>query len=339
MIFLHLTIVSTLPLLAHAWGSLGHETIAYLAQHYVKPHTATWAKAILNDTSTSYLANHATWADSYRYTAEGKFSAPYHFIDAEDDPPQTCNVDFDRDCGRAGCSISAIANYTARVQAGDALSAQQVDYALRFLIHFVGDITQPLHDEALEVGGNDIDVTFDGAATNLHHAWDTNMPEQLRGGYSLADAKAWAANLTKEIDSGVFKEDTASWARGIDIKDPKTTALGWATDANRYVCSVVMPDGQNALETGDLYPTYYNDVIGTVELQIAKAGFRLAKWLDAIAANQSVTKRWAHAEAHAQGSAEAAVDLSGRDWLPAPRDLTPAKLRREAMGWGCGHEH
>lgn len=43
--------------------------------------------------------------------------------------------------------------------------------ALKWIIHFLGDIHQPLHDEALEVGGNGIDVTYDGESTNLHHIW------------------------------------------------------------------------------------------------------------------------------------------------------------------------
>lgn len=57
--------------------------------------------------------------------------------------------------------MSAIVNYTQRV--GDArLSTANTAQALKFLVHFVGDITQPLHDEAYEVGGNDVDVTYQG---------------------------------------------------------------------------------------------------------------------------------------------------------------------------------
>lgn len=320
---------------AHAWGTLGHETIAYIAQNYVKAHTKEWAQAILNDTTDSYLANVAAWADSYRYTSEGSFSAPFHFIDVEDSPPKSCNVDFDRDCGSEGCVVTAITNYTQRVQRPDKLSAGQVNYALRFIVHFVGDVTQPLHDESLEVGGNDIDVTFDGTSTNLHHIWDTNMPEQLRGGYSMTDASEWAKNLTMEIKNGSYKSAKASWVSGLDINDPKTTSLAWATDANKYVCSVVIPDGQSAVEKGDLYPTYYNSAIPTIELQIAKAGYRLAKWLDAIAASQTARKRWTPSGRRSQPH----VDLSGRDLIPETRDLSPAKLRRAAIGWGCGHQH
>lgn len=155
---------------ALAWGTLGHQTVAYIASNFVQSSTKQWAQAILGDTSADYLANVATWADSYRYTAAGKYSAPYHFIDAEDNPPKSCSVDYNRDCGAAGCSVSAIANYTQRVQSSS-LSATQVNYALRFLVHFLGDITQPLHDEAVEVGGNDVDVTYAGNDNNLHHIW------------------------------------------------------------------------------------------------------------------------------------------------------------------------
>lgn len=107
------SILTTCSLLAtsNAWGTLGHETVAYVAQNFVSSSTASWAQGILSDTSTSYLANYATWADTYRYTSAGTFSAPFHFIDANDKPPSSCSVDFDRDCGPDGCVVSAIQNY------------------------------------------------------------------------------------------------------------------------------------------------------------------------------------------------------------------------------------
>lgn len=94
-----------------AWGDLGHYTVAYIAQNFVKSATKTYCQDILGDTTTSYLANVATWADSYRYTDAGAFSYDYHFIDANDSPPTSCSVDYDRDCGESGCSVSAINNY------------------------------------------------------------------------------------------------------------------------------------------------------------------------------------------------------------------------------------
>lgn len=106
-------------LAVNAWGDLGHETIGYIAQNFVQDSTESWARDILNDhNTTSYLARVATWADSYKYTAEGAFSSAFHYIDANDDPPHTCDVNFDRDCGGEGCSVSAIANYTQPVTTG-----------------------------------------------------------------------------------------------------------------------------------------------------------------------------------------------------------------------------
>jgi hypothetical protein len=50
-------------------------------------------------------------ADSYKYTSAGLYSKPSHFIDANDDPPSSCNVNYDGDCGSGGCVVAAIANY------------------------------------------------------------------------------------------------------------------------------------------------------------------------------------------------------------------------------------
>ena len=94
-----------------AWGVLGHDTVAYVASNFVKPATKAYAQQILGDTSADYLANVATWADSFRSTSAGRFSAPFHFIDANDSPPDACSIDFARDCGAAGCVVSAINNY------------------------------------------------------------------------------------------------------------------------------------------------------------------------------------------------------------------------------------
>ncbi len=68
------------------------------------------------------------------------------------------------------CRDNLTVTQTARVQRTN-LAATEVNDALRFIVHFIGDVHQPLHDEALELGGNDIDVTFAGSSTNLHAIW------------------------------------------------------------------------------------------------------------------------------------------------------------------------
>ena len=202
---------------------------------------------------------------------------------------------------------------------------------MKFLVHLLGDVTQPLHDEALDVGGNTITVTFDGyTGDNLHSDWDTYIPEKLIGGDSLADAQTWANTLITQIDSGSYKSAKASWIASSNIANAVTSATAWATDANAFVCSVVMPNGVAALQKGDLYPTYYNSVIPTVELQIAKGGYRLADWLNKIYA-ANIAKR------DLEGLDEQMISRMA-EAVPMPPANRPnkAQLAREAAGGGCG---
>ncbi|KAI1409632.1 nuclease S1 precursor [Hypoxylon sp. FL1857] len=271
---------------AMAWGAMGHETVAYVASNYVSSATKSYFQDLLGDTSADYLASVAAWADSYRYTTAGKFSAPFHYIDANDNPPSSCGVDLDRDCGSEGCIVHALQNYTTILLDQKASNAN-LQIAAKMVIHFAGDIGQPLHCEALEVGGNDIDVQYDGDDTNLHAVWDSNIPESISGGSSLSSAKSWASDLIKEIDSGDYKSQAAGWVSGLSVgsADSQTsTALKWATESNAYVCSTVLKGGISAVENKDISGSYTTTAQPVVDLQIAKQGYRLAKWLDAIVA-------------------------------------------------------
>ncbi|KXG50256.1 S1/P1 nuclease [Penicillium griseofulvum] len=322
----------------NAWGELGHAAVAYVAQHYMSPGAAKWTQTVLNDTSDSYLANIASWADSYRRTDEGEWSAPLHYIDAMDDPPKSCNLDYERDCPAEGCSVSAIANYTQRA-GNPKLNNAETAEALRFLVHIIGDIAQPLHDENYEVGGNGIEVVFDGHTDNLHADWDTYIPGKLVGGSSLADAKGWADSLVDEIKSGAYKKQAKKWTKGDDIGNAIKTATRWAADANAYICTVVMPDGAAALQTGDLYPEYYNSVTGTIEIQVAKAGYRLANWLNTI-----YKKKVKHNKGgkFGKGPRDAAPEPEFVYEPREPRQLSRANMARAAMGGSCctsGREH
>lgn len=98
---------------AHAWGVLGHATVAAIADYYLTDQAKTYVSGLLGDDVS--MASVASWADEYRSTTAGKFSAPYHFIDAEDNPPTSCSVETTRDCGAGGCVVSAIANYVCWV--------------------------------------------------------------------------------------------------------------------------------------------------------------------------------------------------------------------------------
>jgi hypothetical protein len=113
-------------------------------------------------------------------------------------------------------------------------------------------------------------VTFDGDDTNLHSIWDTDIPEKLVGGSKESDAQAWTKNLTKAIDDGVYKTQKALWLSGMSLNDSVSSSMVWARDSNAFVCTKVLPDGVEAVEKGDLADAYFDSVIDTVELQIAK---------------------------------------------------------------------
>lgn len=326
-----LLLLLTLTSHATAWGTLGHDTVAFIAQSFVSSKTATFAQTLLNDTSTAYLANVATWADSYRYTTEGAFSAPLHYIDAMDTPPSSCNVDYARDCPEEGCVVSAISNYTTRVQNTN-LALVERQKALKWIVHFLGDIHQPLHVENLEVGGNNIAVTFDGTSTNLHHIWDSNMAEKLIGGYSLNDAKTWAAELVTEIKTGKYANASQSWLDGMTLSDGVASAMHWATDANSFVCTTVLPNGQAAVQGKELDGTYYDSAIPVIQMQIAKAGYRLAAWLDLIVTGKTALSASTSYKREESRQVISRREVALEDWMVEARRV------RRAFGWNCGPE-
>ncbi|KAI3395549.1 hypothetical protein diail_1211 [Diaporthe ilicicola] len=271
---------------ALAWGGFGHITIAYVASNFVQPQTATYFQTLLRNDTADYLANVATWADSIRYTKWGHYTGVFHFIDAKDQPPYNCSVDLDRDCKDEGCVVTAIQNYTSQILDPSVpvwLRAQ----AAKFVVHFVGDIHQPLHDEDVSRGGNGIHVMFEGRELNLHHVWDSSIAEKWVGGIRrkpYREAQEWADELTDKIRDGDFKAPSKTWLDGVDFANPIKTALGWAREGNAYVCSHVLPEGPSAIVGQELGGEYYEKAAPVIELQVARAGFRLAAWLDLIVA-------------------------------------------------------
>lgn len=226
--------------------------------------------------------------------------------DAEDSPPSSCSVDLNRDCGTGGCVVSAIANYVGAstfhafkmiivVHEGsysDFLLQTQIvndgrrtltnrKQALEFLIHFFGDITQPLHDEAEKVGGNQIPVLWNGEDTNLHACWDTQMVEKDAGGNSASVITAFSNKLITAIDSGAYSPQKASWVSCNNIKTASTCALQWAADANKINCQYVLKVDETNKE---LSGSYYTGAKPYIELQLAKGGYRLGAWVNGLAA-------------------------------------------------------
>ncbi|KAJ7354592.1 phospholipase C/P1 nuclease domain-containing protein [Mycena albidolilacea] len=167
---------------AVAWGAAGHEIVATIAQIHLHPSVFPTMCAILNFTSPCHLAPIATWADTER--SKMPWSGPLHYVGAVDDyPSQTCVFPGPRGwAGKDGANVlGGIRNVTdiltdwVYFNKGGAISGYQYDTAneaLKFLVHFLGDMHMPLHLTGRDRGGNLIPVFFDGRKTNLHSLWD-----------------------------------------------------------------------------------------------------------------------------------------------------------------------
>ncbi|KAH9897056.1 S1/P1 nuclease-domain-containing protein [Cubamyces lactineus] len=174
---------------AYAWGAAGHEIVATIAQiHLPKPVLSLVCDILspsLNLTAESeseayppcHLASIASWADKIRMRPEYRYTAPLHYVNAVDDaPPHSCPFPGTHGWqGRpTGNILAAIGNVTnvLRDFARGERSAPDAEEALKFLVHFVGDMHQPLHMSGREKGGNGVRVAWNGRVTNLHSVWD-----------------------------------------------------------------------------------------------------------------------------------------------------------------------
>lgn len=110
------------------------------------------------------------------------------------------------------------------------------------------------------------------------------MVEKAAGGSTAAAYGAWAQILEARIDSGIYSSQKASWISCTNIASQtqsKACALSWAQDANAINCQYVL----KVDETGqELSGSYYDGAKPYIELQIAKGGYRLAAWINALAA-------------------------------------------------------
>jgi S1/P1 Nuclease len=156
-----------------AWGTLGHKTSAQIAWTLLDKGTKAKVQEILKNQS---LPEVSTWADATRALPEWKFTVWYHFEKAPDNYTYLDNLKRqDEKYNKLGGVIEAI--YVAEDMYKNANStAEERENAIKFLVHFIGDIHQPLHTGRIEDNsGNKIPVKWLGMDVNLHQVWDSQM--------------------------------------------------------------------------------------------------------------------------------------------------------------------
>ncbi|KAL2913907.1 hypothetical protein HK105_206641 [Polyrhizophydium stewartii] len=277
------------------WGAAGHAVVGLVAQTLLPPGAARLVGELL---SGSTLGDVAAWADTVKRKGPLAYTFDYHFADAHDDPPRDCNFDDARDCPTGACLVGAIANYTR--QAGCTgprlLPRAQRAQALKFIVHFLGDIAQPLHLFLRGRGGNDQKVVFDGMPMSLHAVWDTGMQRDVRAAgrpekrirSDFGGSKdSYAAHLVAQIRAAAWG-DASAWISPFGPDDTNArgnslAAIEWAVEANAIGCWAAWAP-YDADPAQDFGAAYYRDAVRVVDHQIARAGVRLADWISRIAA-------------------------------------------------------
>lgn len=236
------------------WGREGHRLIAEIATRQLNAKAQAQIRTLLEGQT---LESIASWADEVR--PQRRETSTWHFIDLPLDEPRG---EWSKYCPDTGCVLKMIPEMERRLANGN-LAARDRAEALKFLVHFVGDMHQPLHvGEKHDRGGNDVKVVFFDKPSNLHSIWDTAI---------LDVAEKRDSQLRKKLGRkpGFFERRRLA----------KGTLDDWAwqsRDVSRDVVYANLPAKRPAV-LGDAYEA---KAAPAVELQIRRAGVRLARVLN-----------------------------------------------------------
>jgi len=242
-----------------AWGALGHQIIAKVAERYLTPKAA----ARIQEVGGFTLPEVSMWMDQVRGKRMYSKMNTWHYVVIENgESYHTSPKNFRGDV--IGILQSAIADpvtfggyneYSSEFMTRD----NALEYTLRIVVHLMGDLHQPLHiSRASDKGGNLTPVVFGRAHTNLHEVWDNGMLRRYRLSYEQFAEKLYPAtdNLFK------MKED-------IDIAK-------WGQESMTYRSQVY------AIGDGVLGQEYCDKNKAALESRIMLAGIRLARVLNFI---------------------------------------------------------
>jgi hypothetical protein len=235
---------------ALAWGPDGHRIVAQIAFDHMTPQAQAAVTAELKAANEPEptLPGIANWADQVRDPE----SAPLHYLNM---PKGDCHYVAERDCPDGKCVIGGIESSIAVLKDINSPEPRRI-VALKNLVHFVGDIHQPLHEGlAIDKGGNTVQLQWAGKGSNLHRVWDS--------GLITAIDPDWE-DFEKKLTDREVKADWIGFSPS-----------GWAEAS----CVIAQSDG--------LYPStttpgaeYVRRWAPVVEDQLTIAGLRLAAILN-----------------------------------------------------------
>jgi hypothetical protein len=300
------------PVRAWPWGCEGHQAVAMIAEKHMNAHALEMANKLLqsqpidpalprycSSQGLDLMADSATWADDLRKLRPE--ASPWHYIDIPRDAPRSALAE---SCpASTGCVTSALEHQIDLLRSDGTDPRVRAD-ALRFIIHFVGDLHQPLHCVSNnDEGGNCVPIDFFGNppvernpqfesyGPNLHAIWDSGIIQRMKGTQTETQ---WAASLDQQ-----FSAQAGGWEKaGINVED-------WAWEGHELADTVVYAKLPVAIPVEKPVPVkscadddhvstrllklneqvsqaYVDAVAPTINEQVAKAGVRLAMVLNQI---------------------------------------------------------
>ncbi len=249
-----------------AWGPEGHRIVADIAKLHLTEPTKRHIRELLGNDD---LAAISTWADEVRPQRPETYG--WHFVDI---PTNATGFSEQRDCYRPdekhpssvedhhNCVVDRIEIFQRVLADRTRPSSDRVE-ALKFLIHFVADLHQPLHAIGEARGGNDIHISEFGSSQcgnglcNLHSAWDVGLIE-----HTGRTEKDYVTYLEKWISRRNLHHEADG--------TPET----WANESLHLAQKVWLRDG------GAVDEAYFQNHIGNLNERLALAGLRLAALLN-----------------------------------------------------------
>lgn len=237
---------------AYDWGKTGHRTTGAIAQKYLSKKAQKAIDRLLDGES---LALVSTYADDIKSDDHYRSYGPWHYVNVPFDKTYDTHPKNER-----GDVVQGIDKCIA-VITSETSSKEDKAFHLRLLVHFIGDLHQPLHTGIGEdKGGNDFQVRWYNDGTNLHRVWDTQMIESYGMSYSeLAEAMPQLSKVQhKAIAAGTHRE--------------------WMEESRTLVKDIYA----NTEKGEKLGYRYMYDYFNTLKGQLQKGGIRLAALLNEI---------------------------------------------------------
>ena len=236
---------------ALAWSEQGHRIVALAAEEYLSDNAKRRVGYLLGPDVR--LVDVATWANEI--VQERPEIEAWHSITI---PKGAERVDLTRDCPVGDCITVKAREFLGIIRLGLKTQEERLD-ALRFLIHLMGELHQPLHAGfSHDRGGNDIAIVFHGEESTLHKLWDSDLL-----GKHISDEDLFAAQLLSEIRP----QDEKRWSRG-HLKE-------WTWESRQLALEAVY-DGLAGEEPKNIDDAYRRRAWEVAKEQLAKGGIRLA---------------------------------------------------------------